>query len=775
MDEVTRAGIPVLGRDVPGTGLAEIAVGVQAVRDAFGGVIALRVPRPDGTFDEINALAGGTVGVANNSNGMNTEIRWWTSDDPGNNRSLVYSELWARRNSATTYGNGGWCLWIAGVQGCWNGYRSIGTGWTYIMGHSVWVGHNADGGQAAWMDVSGGIAGTSWTSTWGGFTAYLANYVVLPYAPQNVRVRPDSVTTTSFGVDYTRNSHDAIREDQALWALDSGFANVVWDDRGPAGYTNPSGITPLAPGTLHYVKIRSRTDAGWGPWSATVSQTTLPAVAPGLTVVANPSGTSAVLTFSPPGGVTGVSFYRWFRRVQGQTDEVSGDSATTPKTVDGLVPGTVYEWRATAFFGTYESPSTGWIAVQQPNPNTSPGDYFDGDTPDKPDADYVWDGEPGGSSTSVLAEGIDGWVTFNGGHTAGATGATHRTQGGATLEDGAIAGEHAARVVFWSDTTEPGFSQGTMSNVDVVPGGTYYGSLYVFPSKAKLLFSQLIWYDAGGNWVGVVGGLQVMAPANQWTRLPAAVGVAPANGEFAAVRVGDAGVAGVDWEPWRGGDTLVLDAAMVTLGGQIPYFDGDTVDTTTADHIWEGEPHASISRIDISADTVTDPLADPDCPKPPPAPRPPVVTDACIVEVGTWQRYWAVIPEAVVTEWLVMVPTILLKIGGFPARQVRVRLYPNPDNATPEGFTGDWSSEQIVSYLPANSAMLIDGVDQRVWATVAGGQRLRADHLLYGTGGTPATWPVLACGIGYLASFDVPVDAPVGNLEVEIALTQRRS
>jgi len=755
---------------------------LSITQDAFGRTVVTDTEGVTVLDPAPGTQAGSTFGVNVSWGGGHAEIRWSSENDQNNNRSLVHVGLYGRKSDGyTTWGNSSFLMRANGDG--WSGwYVSVTGSWTHMAQRDVWVGHDAAGAMSLEIGVlQGEIIGTSCNNVWGTQWHALANYVVLPYAPQNIRIRSGTVATTSFGVEWTRNTHDTLDSEQAQWALDSGFGNVVWTDNGPGGgngstgYSNPAGMgVQLTPGTLHYVRSRSHTSRGWGPWSATVSQTTLPAVPPGLTVTANPSGTSAVLALTPPGGVTGVTVYRWRRRVQGQTDEVSGDTPTSPVTVDGLTPGTVYEWRATAFIGTYESPTTDWIAVQQPNPNTSPGDYFDGSTPDKPGIDYVWDGTENNSPTSVMGVGVEGWTGFAG-HAAGSTGAVHQTTGGAVLEDGSIAGSHAARVVFWSDTTEPGFSVGTLANVDVVPGGTYYASLYVFPSKAKLLFTQMIWHDAGGNWIGVIGGPQVMAPANQWTRLPPAVALAPTNAELAAVRVGDAGVVGEDWEPWLGGDTLVIDAAMVTLGGQVPYFDGDTPDTATADYLWEGEPHASISRADIMLDTTSDPLADPDCPRPPAAPRPPFVEDACIVEVGTWQRYWAVIPESVVTEWLTMVPTIALRIGATAARQVRVRLYPNPDNLTPDGFQGEWSSEQIVSYLPPNSIMLIDGVDQRAWATVGNGPRLRADHLLYGSNGTPATWPLLACGIGYLASFDVPVDAPVGNLEVEIALTQRRS
>ena len=50
-------------------------------------------------------------------------------------------------------------------------------------------------------------------------------------------------------------------------------------------------------------------------------------------------------------------------------------------------------------------------------------------------------------------------------------------------------------------------------------------------------------------------------------------------------------------------------------------------------------------------------------------------------------------------------------------------------------------------------------MSQRTWAEVDGGDAAPADKLVYGTGGIPATWPVLSCGVGYLLSFDAPLEA----------------
>ena len=106
---------------------------------------------------------------------------------------------------------------------------------------------------------------------------------------------------------------------------------------------------------------------------------------------------------------------------------------------------------------------------------------------------------------------------------------------------------------------------------------------------------------------------------------------------------------------------------------------------------------------------------------------------------------------------------------------MRVRVYPNPERLDPSAYPRDaeWISQQTVSYVPARTTLVIDGLTQRSYASVDGGETISADRLLYGVGGQPATWGALSCGICYLVAFDVPLDAPEGNLAIETALTVR--
>jgi hypothetical protein len=81
-------------------------------------------------------------------------------------------------------------------------------------------------------------------------------------------------------------------------------------------------------------------------------------------------------------------------------------------------------------------------------------------------------------------------------------------------------------------------------------------------------------------------------------------------------------------------------------------------------------------------------------------------------------------------------------------------------------------SEFILSYLPAQTELTIDGTVERAFASVAGAPSNTASHLLYGTDGVPMTWPEMSCGIPYAVTIDVP-PAEAANVSVSLALTRR--
>ena len=454
------------------------------------------------------------------------------------------------------------------------------------------------------------------------------------------------------------------------------------------------------------------------------------------------------------------------RRTGTTTPVTSTDSTSKTLNVSGLTPGSSYDYRASAFYGTYQTPWSSWTARIQPKPSTSPGDFFDGSSAPTDDQTFSWAGTAGKSISRANGVAPLGWI------------ATPLDSGGSVVLQrvlGGVAGAHAVLMTVLTDTTGPGIHVGTDSGTayrtQVQPLALYYGSIYVQPSRAQRLAAEITWVDGSGTLLSrVTGDAQVVTPEDM-VRLVVAAN-APDTAAFAVVRAVD--VAGEGHSPWIGGESLLLDAAMITFGDLYPYFDGSTPDDASFTYSWTGQVGLSTSLRETTPSADPNLLVDPDCPPLPTPPTVPVIESGCIEEVGIWRRYWLSIPATEVLTWRTMVPTIELRTGAFAARQVRIRVRPNPfDYAAEQLEEDDWCSEQIVSYMPPSTVLTLDGLMERTWAEVQGREPVAADHLLYGTGGVPATWPELTCGIGYFITLDVPLDAPESNLDIGVSLTPR--
>lgn len=564
------------------------------------------------------------------------------------------------------------------------------------------------------------------------------------------------------------STYQVIVSDSPTVDASGTFTNIIAAPQ--TGTSRTALVDGLAPDTLHYARARVRNAGDWGDWGPIVQYTTPAATAPVLVVNPSLSGASAALQATPPASLT-VTQYQVEYRAGASASSTAISFTGSTATVNNLTPGQLYQWRIRALFNGGETPWSAWQNVTQPSTNTNPGDYFDGATPAKTDATYAWDGTANNSTSRANGVAPAGWRTFaQAAAVSGGTGVVARVSGGRQ-------GAFASRTTFFSDANVAGFHGGTGyaagETFDVQQGGTYAGGVYVQPSRAQRMAAEIVWLNAARAVVGyVVGSAEVVGP-DALQRLVVTTPPAPAGVVYGAI--GWVDVAGDGWSKWLGGDTVLADDANVTIGQLLPFFSGATPDTGQYQYDWLGAANASASEritLDVSA---IDPLADPDCPPLPLPPSPPTVADPCIDPVGTWRRYWAIVGEQEVSAWQDVVPTITLATGAVAARQVRIRYWANPEGLLPEDFqrTSGWDAEQIISFLPADATLTIDGVSERVWASVAGGDARAADRLLYGTGGTPATWPVISCGIGYLISFDVPLDAPVGNLTTDIALTRR--
>lgn len=621
--------------------------------------------------------------------------------------------------------------------------------------------HNADG--YANYEVYGGIflAGGLGSANAGSGVKAAARIPKPPGAPVPVRV--DQVTPTSMRYQFsgTTDGGSPITGWQAQIARDAAFTQGVQtvSSSGTTTFSN------LQPATNHFMRSRGINGRGPGAWSVTTQQATLPSGPPGVTIAPSPLGSSATLTMTPPGSAAGVVGYRVEYRVQGQSAVTAVTTSTNSITVENLSPGTTYEWRAQARYSSADSPWSTWQARLQPTPSPSISGYFDGSLPPQGIRSFEWIGMPHASKSRAITATPTGWEASAPG---GAIYGLGRVGAG-------IVGPHAARVSLESSLSTSGLSLGmgsaTSQLAEVVAGAPYVGSMFVRPSRSQRLALYVDWLSATVAPLGTAIGQAVVVGASAVQRLEVAAS-APEDAKYARLSVRD--VTGAGWSPWLSGQYLDGDGMMVTLQSLYDYFDGNTTPSREYVYEWNGPEGASTSVRQPAPPSADTRLQDPDCVAAPLAPRPPVIETSCIDDSGTWRRYWVVVPETSVPEWRELVPAIRIITGSADARQVRVRAYENPDALPPAGFPGtEWISEQTISYIPPRTMMTLDSMSERASAFVDGDGPLPANHLLYGRDSGPATWPTFSCGYGYLLSFDVPLEAPVGAISFEVDVTVR--
>ena len=183
----------------------------------------------------------------------------------------------------------------------------------------------------------------------------------------------------------------------------------------------------------------------------------------------------------------------------------------------------------------------------------------------------------------------------------------------------------------------------------------------------------------------------------------------------------------------------------------------------------DAEPTPNPAANIVCTPTTPGRLADPDCVAVPAAPRPPVITDPCLTTPLSYTRGYFEIPPETIPEWKWAIPTVYLQTKTAAVKHLRVRFYP-----TPFGFKlqdlgpCDYCGEFIVSYIPPNATMTIDGMTRTASTVVAGGKQYTATHLVYGTAGAPMIWPELTCGVQYWMTVDV---TPASLTAVDVGLT----
>lgn len=309
------------------------------------------------------------------------------------------------------------------------------------------------------------------------------------------------------------------------------------------------------------------------------------------------------------------------------------------------------------------------------------------------------------------------------------------------------------------------FAGATMTLDNIVPGGVYFPSFEVlgWETAQTIAGAAVRWLTSAGVLISETsfwGSGQ--ASYMMWSPRSGGPLTAPATAARAEVVV----------KLQTTASRVLLSNAMLSPAQVSPFFDGDTIDTPTRDYEWEGARHASASSsTPVESTVIIDPLADPSCPPVPTPPRPPSIDESCGDPVQSWSRFFYAISSTGIPEALDMIPEITLKADQV-LDAARISLLPNPDALDPGALATEPVASWVLAYLPANTPITINALNQWVTASI-GGQELPADHLLSGMAGQPLTWPTLTCGQGYVLVVDTPYQGAGGPIIPEVSVRGR--
>ena len=165
------------------------------------------------------------------------------------------------------------------------------------------------------------------------------------------------------------------------------------------------------------------------------------------------------------------------------------------------------------------------------------------------------------------------------------------------------------------------------------------------------------------------------------------------------------------------------------------------------------------------------PVFNPACPDLILPPSTPVVPIGCYTPPVNWRRRSFSVPASYITDWSDVVPLINIKpLSAIGNSNIRIRIF--PDAYDPDDDPCAFCADMLVSYIPPNSVMTIDGRSQTV-TVVTSGQQRRGDGLIFSSNGMPFTWPALSCGMGYTVVVDVTQTAAVPAIDFSLVPRNR--
>lgn len=331
----------------------------------------------------------------------------------------------------------------------------------------------------------------------------------------------------------------------------------------------------------------------------------------------------------------------------------------------------------------------------------------------------------------------------------------------------------------------------TTSYATGAPGEEWMSGIWVYPPRDLTIEVMVAAYTSGNVYISNHSTF-VAVSANEWTWVQTTAMTLPATTAKVgmAVLVAAAGVVA--------SEVTYIDGALLDKAESFgAYFDGDFSSTDNSSDIWawSGTPHASIStQASPTSDYIgtwtstpyalsdvgdcygisVQPIYDPLFPAPVAPPPPPGITWENSTPPEDWMRTRFTIPEEYIPRWSRVEPIFSLAAPLEEARNIRVRIYPDPlqtgdvSPLDPCDFVADF----MVSYIPAESTLVIDTPSKSVYVDTSTVRR-RADALVLNSAGGVFRWPQLSSGQQYVATVDMPVGASGSSPLVSLSLVGR--
>lgn len=204
-------------------------------------------------------------------------------------------------------------------------------------------------------------------------------------------------------------------------------------------------------------------------------------------------------------------------------------------------------------------------------------------------------------------------------------------------------------------------------------------------------------------------------------------------------------------DPWEFSAEMPVIEGFLDPDVLVPWAGGVTPEGAAVD--LDGYIHSE----EACAVAVYDPIYDPLAPALSMPPTVPSIPLGHYVPPQNWRRRQFTIPRQYVPSWGEVVPKVEIHATQRDLRNLRLRFYADPYG------TGDISDDPcaycgdlVVSYVPKDHTMVLDGAERTVYVVSPGGARRPAGSLVFKTDGTPFDWPALTCGFGYIVTIDLP-------------------